>query len=78
MKKLIFSVALLSAALSASAEDHPLWMRYPAISPDGTTIAFAYKGDLVKKLNEDVHKMIQQGVATKADGLKVDVKVNEA
>jgi len=46
MKKLIFSVALFSAALSASAEDHPLWMRYPAISPDGTTIAFAYKGDL--------------------------------
>lgn len=46
MKKLIFSVALLSAALSASAEEHPLWMRYPAISPDGTTIAFAYKGDL--------------------------------
>ena len=46
MKKLIFSVALLSATLSASAEDHPLWMRYPAISPDGTTIAFAYKGDL--------------------------------
>lgn len=46
MKKLIFSVALFSAALSASAEEHPLWMRYPAISPDGTTIAFAYKGDL--------------------------------
>lgn len=46
MKKLIFSVALLSAALSASAEEHPLWMRYPAISPDGNTIAFAYKGDL--------------------------------
>ena len=46
MKKLIFSAALLSAALSASAEEHPLWMRYPAISPDGTTIAFAYKGDL--------------------------------
>ena len=34
--------------------------------------------DLVQKLNEDVHKMIKQGVATKADGLKVDVKVNEA
>ncbi len=34
--------------------------------------------DLVKKLDEDVHKMIKQGVATKADGLKVDVKVNEA
>ncbi len=34
--------------------------------------------DLVKKLDDDVHKMIKQGVATKADGLKVDVKVNEA
>lgn len=40
-------------------------------------LAISYR-DLVKKLNEDVHKMIQQGVATKADGLKVDVKVNEA
>ena len=34
--------------------------------------------DLVKKLDDDVHKMIDEGVATKADGLKVDVKVNEA
>lgn len=34
--------------------------------------------DLVKQLNSDVHKMIQEGVATRADGLKVDVKVNEA
>ncbi len=33
---------------------------------------------LVKKLSSDVHKMIKEGVATKADGLKVDVKVNEA
>ena len=34
--------------------------------------------ELVKKLNADVHKMIAEGVATKADGLKVDVAVNEA
>ena len=34
--------------------------------------------ELVKKLDEDVHKMIDEGVATRADGLKVDVKVNEA
>lgn len=34
--------------------------------------------DLVKKLNTDVHKMIDEGVATKSDGLTVDVKVNEA
>ena len=33
---------------------------------------------LVKKLQEDVHKMIKEGVATRANGLKVDVKVNEA
>ena len=40
-------------------------------------LATSYR-DLVQKLDEDVHKMIKQGVATKADGLKVDVKVNEA
>ena len=34
--------------------------------------------DLVKKLNDDVHKLIDEGFATRADGLKVDVKVNEA
>ena len=34
--------------------------------------------DLVKKLDGDVHKMIDEGVATKSDGLTVDVKVNEA
>ncbi len=34
--------------------------------------------ELVKKLNADVHKMIDEGVATKSDGLTVEVKVNEA
>ena len=34
--------------------------------------------DLVKKFDTDVHKMIDEGVATKSDGLSVDVKVNEA
>lgn len=34
--------------------------------------------DLVKKLDENVHKMIDEGVATRSDGLSVDVKVNEA
>ena len=33
---------------------------------------------LGKKLDSDVKKMIREGVATKADGLKVGVKVNEA
>lgn len=29
-----------------AANDRPLWMRYSAISPDGKTIAFTYKGDI--------------------------------
>lgn len=33
---------------------------------------------LVKKLDDDMQKMIKAGVATKSDGLSVDVKVNEA
>ena len=33
---------------------------------------------LVEKLDNDVKKMISEGVATRADGLKVSVKVNEA
>ena len=34
--------------------------------------------DLVKKLSTDVNKMVEEGVATRSDGLSVDVKVNEA
>lgn len=32
--------------LFGQSDQSPLWMRYPAISPDGTTIAFNYKGDI--------------------------------
>ncbi|WP_278690756.1 TolC family protein [Leyella stercorea] len=34
--------------------------------------------EVVKKLDNDVQKMIAEGVSTRADGLKVAVKVNEA
>ena len=44
MKKIITLLAILWAA-SASAENVS-WLRYPSISPDGKTVAFAYKGDL--------------------------------
>ena len=40
-------------------------------------LANSYR-DLVQQLNDDVHKMIDEGVATRATGLQVDVKVNEA
>ncbi len=45
MKKLL-TLALLSASLTASAQQNPLWMRYNAISPDGQTVVFSYKGDI--------------------------------
>lgn len=45
MKKLITLMAA-GMALGASAADAPLWLRNPAVSPDGTTVAFTYKGDI--------------------------------
>lgn len=45
MKKLLL-VAALGTAMSAAAADAPLWLRNAAISPDGSVIAFTYKGDI--------------------------------
>ena len=44
MKKLTLFIAMLFAALATEAA--PLWMRYPAISPDGKQIAFTYMGSI--------------------------------
>ena len=44
MKRLTIIALMLLTMLSAEAQ--PLWMRFPAISPDGKTIVFSYKGDL--------------------------------
>ena len=44
-RKLTLMVAVLMT-IAASAQTNPLWMRFCAISPDGQTIAFSYKGDL--------------------------------
>ncbi|GAA3928098.1 S41 family peptidase [Chitinophaga oryziterrae] len=35
-------------AVGVHAQDNALWLRYPAISPDGKTIAFGYKGDIYR------------------------------
>jgi Tol biopolymer transport system component/C-terminal processing protease CtpA/Prc len=45
MRKLI-SILTLTAALGASAADAPLWLRNAALSPDGSKLAFTYKGDI--------------------------------
>ena len=44
-RKLAVMAALL-VAIVGTAQTDPLWMRFCAISPDGSTIAFSYKGDL--------------------------------
>jgi len=48
MQKTIIAFFVLVLTNSVSAQKNPLWLRYPAISPDGTTIVFSYQGDLYK------------------------------
>lgn len=45
MKTQLLIAALATCTMTGAAEN-PLWMRYCAISPDGSTIAFCYKGDI--------------------------------
>jgi len=47
LTKLLFSIFLISS-VSILAQQNPLWLRYPAISPNGQTILFNYKGDIYK------------------------------
>jgi tricorn protease len=47
MKKL-FTLLACYALVSANAQVTPAWLRYSAISPDGKTIVFTYKGDLYR------------------------------
>ena len=46
-KKHVFLSIFLLTGMLLSAQS-PLWMRYPSISPDGSQVAFAYKGDIFK------------------------------
>lgn len=45
-KLLALSVLMWLFASLAVSQVNPLWLRYPAISPDGKTILFEYKGDI--------------------------------
>lgn len=40
-----FSIVLFNSVFS---QEDPKWLRYPAISPNGSTIAFTYKGDIYR------------------------------
>ena len=46
MKKKILGVAALILSLNVSAANDTAWMRHCAISPDGSQIAFSFKGDI--------------------------------
>ncbi len=49
MSKKFFTILIFSLlAFLGLAQENPLWMRYPAISPDGQYIAFEYKGNIWK------------------------------
>lgn len=48
MKRSLTLFCLLAFAIIAFGQEAPLWLRYPAISPDGNTIVFTYKGDLYR------------------------------
>ncbi len=47
MKK-IFLLITLGFAQATIGQMNPTWLRYPAISPDGNTIVFTYKGDIYR------------------------------
>jgi tricorn protease len=48
MKQLSITFLFAFFTTIAFSQSNPLWLRYPAISPDGNTIVFGYKGDIYK------------------------------
>ena len=42
----VLCTLLLASGATLAAQERPLWLRYPSISPDGRQIAFAYQGDI--------------------------------
>ncbi|MBN3582203.1 PD40 domain-containing protein [Algoriphagus aestuarii] len=49
MRSIVYSLSLfllVALGIQTTAQTTPNWMRYPAISPDGSQIAFTFKGDL--------------------------------
>ncbi len=47
MRTFFFACCMLFASV-VMAQDTASWLRYPAISPDGETVLFCYKGDIYK------------------------------
>jgi len=45
---LVAIIVLVAASGGVATQTSPGWLRYPAISPDGKTIVFTFKGDLYR------------------------------
>ena len=45
-RTLILAAAVMATATAMTAQETPKWLRKSAISPDGTKVAFCYKGDI--------------------------------
>lgn len=78
MKSNIILLLGLLCAFNASASLTPNWMRYSAISPDGSTIVFSYKGDLYTVASSGgqatpltVHEAYDQSPVWSHDGSKI-------
>jgi tricorn protease len=48
MRKLPATLAAMALALTTFSQTQPRWLMQPALSPDGKSIAFSYKGNLFK------------------------------
>lgn len=46
MRHVLITTALAAAIVAGASAESPRWLRNTAISPDGTKIAFTYKGDI--------------------------------
>ncbi len=67
---ILFVLSFIFLFSGLSAQETALWMRYPAISPDGKTIAFNYKGD-VYTVNSEGGKATQLTTHPGYDGYPV-------
>ena len=45
-KTLVLAAAIMLVSASLNGQETPRWIRKNAISPDGSTVAFCYKGDI--------------------------------
>ena len=46
MKKKLLAILAIASVVPVASAITPLWLRDVQISPDGSTIAFTYKGDI--------------------------------